>query len=130
LVLAGAWLLAGCLVRDNAIEFETGQIGKEYVPRQLIASMQQVGYRQVEFKSFDTNDESTRELRLNAKSEMRFLRRGQPTYIAVVNFDMRTTRASVRLAEDGKEVLSDAGRAELELVRASLRETFGTSVVP
>ena len=69
-------------------------------------------------------------IRVDDVTEMRFLRRGEPTFIAVATYDSRTTRVSVRLAEDGRQSLSDKGQAELELVRKALREQFGPRLVP
>ena len=74
--------------------------------------------------------ETTRELRANNEVQMRFVRGEGPTYIAILYFYTNTNSGSVRLIEDGREALSDAGVAELELIRASLREQLGPSIIP
>ena len=42
---------------------------------------------------------------------------------------MRTSRAWLQLTENNEQTLSEEGRAELELIRAALREQFGPSVI-
>ena len=121
-------LLAGCVL-SNEIRFETGDIGRAYVPGQIISALQTVGYSQMPFKSFKTDNKVKRTLRTGEMTEMRFLRRGTPTYIAIAQINTETGRVSVRLAEDGRESLSERGEAELELIRKALRNQFGPRVV-
>ena len=128
-VLAVLVLLTGCL-GSNVIRFETGEFGQGYVTSQLTSAMENVGYRQVAFRDFRTKDQVKRQVRTGDEIETRFLRRGTPTFIALVFFDDRRSVATVRLTEDGNASLSETGARELELVRASLRETFGPRMVP
>lgn len=128
--LVAATLLAGCLSTANRIRFEAGSFGPEFVPGQVVSALENVGYRQVAFKDFRTFGAPTRWLRVNGEQEARFVRRGTPTFIAQVYFEERRHRVIVVLTEDGQGDLSPVGQKELELVRASLRETFGPTVVP
>ncbi len=121
-------MLAGCL-QSNEIRFDAGEIGRAYVPGQIVSAMQRVGYNQMPFKSFRTDNEVKRTLRVDDVTEMRFLRRGEPTFIAIAQFNTQTSRVSVRLAEDGRESLSEKGDAELELIRKALRDQFGPRIV-
>jgi len=129
-VLAAVVLLAGCIASANVIRFETGEFGQGFVSSQLTSAMQNAGYRQVAFRDFRTKDQVKRQVRTGNEVETRFLRRGTPTFIALVFFNDERGIVTVRLTEDGHRSLSETGQRELELVRASLRETFGPRMVP
>jgi len=129
LAAAVALVLTGCVLSANEIRFDAGEIGRAYVPGQVTSALQNVGYNQVPFKSFRTDNEVKRTLRAGETTEMRYLRRGEPTFIVVVDINTKTTAVSVRLSEDGRESLSEQGEAELELIRKALREQFGPHVI-
>ena len=129
LALLGAVTLSGCLASTNEIEFTTGSIGRAYARGQIISAMQNAGYRQVRFKSFETKGEYTLNRRANDEVEMRFIREGSTTFVVAVKFFMETSRAWLQLSENGQRSLSNKGEAELELIRQSLRTQFGPSVI-
>ena len=129
LVILAVAPIAGCVL-SNEIRFETGDVGRAYVPGQITSALQTVGYNQMPFKSFKTDNKVKRTLRVDDITEMRFLRRGTPTYVAVAQFNTQTGRVSVRLAEDGRESLTEKGEAELALIRKALRDQFGPRIVP